>query len=174
MKHNYNEDYYLAKVLQEKEKARERTRSRNAKHLEDYKISMLDKCKSNNKFELDCHLGRIGRIPWKNYSPEVATEIEAMENECKEAYKFLDQEISQVALDVKKAESFKSAGKLFGRLYGTKHDENLIRHTWKKYKIKHGTRLQEIADQINQPLKCFFCPSKEVLCKRCENKKTKK
>ena len=73
----------------------------------------------------------------------------------------IDQDINEAAFKVKDLKK---------NIWCVKQEFNKIndgKNEWKNLKTEIGNKLQDIADQINQPLECFFCHSKELLCQKC-------
>ena len=76
----------------------------------------------------------------------------------------IKKDIDKVASEVKSFDDYKPIQERYDPLHGgIRGSGYLINKAWKQLKTKFGLRLQEIADEIEKPLRCFLCPSIDVL-----------
>ena len=180
---NYQEEYYYhhtKRAIEEekrkqKEKQKEKYREKCARQNDNYIEYKSKNLRSKNQVHFKCHLERIEKISWTDIADEIIDEISSMKQETKDTFTKLEDAINAAILAAEKERpqaSIRISGKILTELAGNKQSKNIIFNTWRNIELKHGTRLQEIADEINQPFQCFFCPSKDRLCESCEEKYT--
>ena len=178
LEYNKKERFELAKQFAHLQEIRAKSKAWVASMAEHHKTFAERKAKSNNSIYMSSMLESMENIEWRNFSEDIKDEILAMEKEIKQLYDSFEEQIRQAALKVKDFQDFRLVGQVFhplngGPMHTEWYGKGLIMTKWKDIKTKIGKRVQEIADQINKPLKCFFCPSKEELCQECKQKKSK-
>ena len=181
-KKSYDRDYKI-NILEEKHKKMEQAKKERhiefqkekLASIEHYKARREKESRMTNRISKECLLQRIQEITWKTHTKAIEDEISSMKEEIEKLYLKFEKDIDNAALKVKDADNYNSIIEVFDVLYGGRKGQFLINKEWKKIKTKLGIRLQEIADDLNEPLKCFLCPSieSERYCERCKIKKIK-
>ena len=176
IKNNNKETSEIAEQFAHLQEIRAKSKAWVASVVEDNKTFKEQNARSYNSIHMSSMLERMENIEWRNFSEEIKDEILTMEKEIKQLYDSFEEQIKQAALKAKDCQDFESLAQVFdplngGRIYTKWYRKGLIMTKWKDIETKIGNRVQEIADQINQP--CFFCcPSKEKLCTKCKQKQS--
>ena len=179
-KNDYEESYAgaMAASQQEREQTRQRRsiefQKRHLESVESYKAGREKASRLYNKIGKECLLERIEEIPWINHTAVIEAEVALMKEEIEALFLRFEKEIDKVASEVKSFNDYNPIAEKYDPLHGGGRGSGyLIINDWKKLKTKFGLRLQEIADEIQKPIKCFLCPSieDERYCERCKSRK---
>ena len=117
------------------------------------------------------------RVVWQKHNKDIKDEFSTMKQEINHLYEHFVKAIDKAALEARELSDYKPIGEKFNPLHGAndfyekRNGGNKMYYAWRDLKIKIGRRLQVIADEIQQPLECFICPSKDQLCEDCKVRK---
>ena len=171
----------MAASQHKKEQAKQlRSKEREKQHVvsvERYKAKREKESRLANRIQKEVFLERIEDIAWKSHTTAIEAEVNLMREEIEKLYLKFEKEIDKVASEVKSFDDYKPIQERYDLLHGgIRGSGYLINKAWKQLKTKFGVRLQEIADEIEKPLRCFLCPSieSEWYCEGCKRRKNMK